>query len=1056
MVEKILRFFNERRTLFWSLVIGITLMGVFAFVSMPKLEDPAVGMKQLMIAVPYPGATAHEVELNVAQIVEEQLRQMPKVKKVVSECQKDLGMFTVEFEMDLQIKDIEQAFDLARRKMNDIKMSLPNGCMDPIVIDDMLDTYGILYALVAEDEGFYSYKEMDRYAKYIKRELLQCKGVKRINIVGARSEVINIIFDKEQIGRNGMLPTQVMMEMQQVAKPVSAGNYQAGDDRLQMRISDPKVNEEDIANMLIKTTDGKMVKLSQIAKVERTYQEPFTNGFFVDNKPALAICVTMEADAIVPNVGKLTDQALANAMKSVPNGLRTEKIFFQSEKVDKAVNSFMYNLLESVAIVVLALIFAMGWRSGLIIGMGLVLSIAASFPILLECGTTLQRISLGAFIVAMGMLVDNSVVIMDGILVDQKKGLKNYLYRIGNSTAMPLLGATIIAAGTFISVYLSPDTVGEYAADLFLVIFFSLILSWIFALIQVPICYDAWSRKKLEKNQEEENQNDNKAQKFVRKSIAKLIDHRYITITVVIAVLVVCLFCAGKIKNMFFPDFDYDQFVVECFMPAQTNPDKVKETLFEMNDLVKKHEGVRRVSSSMGSAPAHYCLVRPMTNGGSCYGELMVDCDDYDAVCKVIPEVRRQLREKYPDCYIRFRKYNFSIGTSHTVEVEFTGPDPQILKKLANQAEDIMRDCKLVDRYSVQNNWKPSSMAIMTKYNEQNALRSGVSRGDIAASLQAATDGKPIGVIKDQDQQVIINLMVRNADGSRIENIADIPVWTTMNIRPDDIKDYTSLVMGTGADKLQDRMFRSVPLGNITDQISTEFEEEVVRRLNGRRVIEAECDPDFDQFDATPASVMADIKDKIEAIPLPEGYNLRWVGQDELQGEAMMNIAKYIPIQMFIILLTLLLLFNSWKKVGLILLCIPFSFVGVVPALLLTSQPFTFMAMVGLYGLVGMMIKNAIVLVDEINRLIEEEGLNPYQAILDATVSRVRPVLMASVTTIAGMIPLLGDPMYGSMAIAIIGGLAVGTVITLILMPLFYAAMYHIRRPKTEEKEIIV
>ena len=1044
---KMTEFFVRRPTLFWSAIVGILIAGVLAFIAMPKLEDPAIAVKQAMVIVPYPGADAHEVELKVAQVMEDELRALPDIKKIGTECQNGLAMFTVEFKMTVLMKDLEQHFDLLRRKVNDTRQKLPQDCYDPIVVDDMMDVYGIFYALTADG---YSYPEMYKYARLLRRELLGVKGVKRINIGGNRDEVIDITLSKEMIARNGLIPARIMMALQSAGKTVNAGAYLAGNDKIRLSVGEAIENEDDIRDLYIATVDGKTIRLGDVAKIERTYAEPQRNGFFVDGKPALAICIAMEEDAIVPDVGKAVDARLAEVMEQLPVGMEMEKIFFQPDKVDEAITSFMLNLLESILIVILVLVFTMGFRSGVIIGFGLILTIAVSFPILLCCGTTLQRISLGAFIVAMGMLVDNAIVIMDGILIDKKRGLppKTYLYRIGNNTAMPLLGATIIAASTFLSVYLSPDSAGEYAHDLFLVLCVSLLSSWVLALIQVPMCAKSWlpaREKKAEKGGEVMN---SPVHRFVRRTVSLLIAHKKKTITVAVMVLLLCAFGMTKVKNLFFPDFDYKQFVVEYFLPAQTDPDKVRHDLLEMTELLHQNPAVERVTASMGSAPARYCLVRPMTSGGDCYGELLVDCKDYATIVEQIPVIRKQLREKYPDAYIRLRKYNFSIATSHTVEVEYTGPDPTVLRSLSAQTEEIMRRCPYVDPYSVQNNWKPKGKTFIAEYVQQDALRAGIERSDVGNALLAATDGMPVGVLADNDRMVLINLLVRNADGSRITDLNDIPVWSMMNVRFSD-EDVQRLMTGAlGMEELQDRMFRSMPLSNVARNIRLDWDENVVCRRNGSRAIEAECDPDYELFDATPAKVMADIKDEVDAIPLPDGYTRRWVGEIELQNDAMSNVLRYIPLTVFLILIILLLLFNSWKKVILILLCIPFVFCGITPALFLCRQPFTFMAIIGMIGLIGMMVKNAIVLVDEINRLIVEEGRQPYYAVVDATVSRVRPVLMASLTTIVGMIPLVADPMFGSMAITIMGGLTVGTIITLILLPLFYTAFFHVRKPE--------
>lgn len=1035
----------KRPTLFWSLMTFILIAGVLAFLQMPKLEDPAVSVKQAMVIVPYPGATAHEVELKVAQTMEDELRALPNVKKIKSECQNGMATITVEFQMTVLQKDLEQHFDLLRRKVNDSRSKLPQECYDPIVIDDMMDVYGIFYAFTGEG---YSYPELYKYAKLIRRELLGVKGVKRILITGNRDEVIQITLSKEKIARNGIIPTQIMMSLQNAGKTVNAGSYQNESDRLPLHVSSAVTDEKDIRNLLIRTPQGKTIRLGDIAQIERTYSEPQRNGFFVDGKPALAICLTMEENAIVPDVGKAVEKRLAEIIPQIPVGMEMEKIFFQPDKVNEAIGSFMVNLVESVLIVILILIFTMGFRSGLIIGFGLILTIAVSFPILLMCGTTLQRISLGAFIVAMGMLVDNAIVIMDGILIDKARGVgpKTYLYRIGQHTAMPLLGATLIAVSTFLAVYLSPDSAGEYAGDLFLVLCVSLLASWILALTQVPMCAKSWLPVR-EKTIQQPQIYHSPVHRFIRRTISLLVEYKKTTLATAFILLALCIFGMTKVKNLFFPDFDYKQFIVEYFLPSQTDPDRVRKDLLEMSALLKENPAIERVAASMGSAPAHYCLVRPMTSGGDCYGELMIDCKDYETVVAQIPAIRKLLRERYPDAYIRIRKYNFSIASSHTVEVEFSGPDPAILRKLSQQAEDIMRRCPYVDPYSVGNNWKPKGKTLTADYVREDALRSGIERSDVGNALLAATDGLPVGVLNDQDRTVLIHLLVRNADGSRITNLNDIPVWSTLNLRMDDNELKGLLTGSTKTDELQDQLFRSVPLSNVARQIRLDWEDNYIYRLNGQRAIEAECDPNTDLYEATPAKVVASIQKEIERIPLPDGYRMRWVGESELQGEAIGNLMKYLPVTLFIILGILLLLFNSWKKVILILLCFPFVFCGITPSLLLFRQPFTFMAIIGMMGLIGMMVKNAIVLVDEINRLQQEEHFHPYHAVVEATVSRVRPVLMASLTTIVGMIPLVNDPMYGSMAITIMGGLTVGTLITLVLLPIFYTALFHIHKP---------
>ena len=831
---------------------------------------------------------------------------------------------------------------------------------------------------------------------------------------------------------------------------MNAGNYENDDDRLQLRVNNELEDEKDIADLHIRTTEDKLMRLGDIAKVERNYKEPQTGGFFVDGKPALGICITLNDDAIVPDVGKAVDKKLAEVKDRLPVGFETDKIFFQADQVTSAVNGFLLNLLESVLIVIVVLMFTYGFRGGMIIGTSLVLAIFVTFPILLIADSTLQRISLGAFIVAMGMLVDNAIVVMDGILVDRKRGLgpKSYLYNIVNNTALPMLGATVIAVLTFYPTYISKSTAGEYCRDLFLVLCISLLASWVMAMVQVPSCVVAWMPLRPKEKACNGEVKETKLQAMTRKLISKLIDFRYTTICIMLVLLVACAFGYTKVKQVFFPDFDYGQFVVEYHLPDQTSPDRVREDLLAITDTLLKNPKIDRVTASMGSSPVRYSLVRPMNTSGSNDGELIIDTKDFKTMKEVIKEIRPQLRTAYPDAYIRFRNYNFSITTTHTVEVEFQGPDPEVLRELVHQAEAIMRNSKYVDTYSVQNNWQNKGKAIVTNYVQTDALRSGLNRENVADALLAATDGMPVGIISDQDKRIIVQMQVRNEDGSKIKNISNMPVWSTlnMNITPDDVK---GLIAGTtSVEDVESKLTNSIPLGTVNSDIHLEWEEDYIFRRNGQRTIQAECDPNPDLDDATPKKVEADIRKAIEAIELPQGYSMSWQGEGGSSGEAAGSILGLFPLAFAFILVIMLLLFNSWKQVLTIVFCLPFIVVGIVPALLLLGMPFTFIAILGAMGLVGMMIKNGIVLVDEINRLRNEEKLPAYDAVVNATVSRTSPVIMASLTTILGMAPLIPDPMYGSMAVCIMSGLTMGTLIILIFLPILYSTIFKVQKPK--------
>lgn len=1041
-------YFIKRPTLFWSLMAIIVIGGIYCYIKMPKLEDPAVGVKEAIVVTQFPGASAHEVELQVTSVLESELRTLPEIKKITSESSDGMSKINVTLQDNVFQDIIQQRWDLLRRKVESAAIRLPRGCAAPVVMDDVADVYGMFYAVTSTD---YDYPDIWKWTDFIKRELLALPGVRRIEIKGDPQQCIDITLTKEQVDRNGYLPTMIIGGISNATSAIPAGSYQTMDQEVSYRVEGKVESEEEFENLLLKTIDKKQIRLGDIADVKRTINEPQTGGIWVNSKPALGLMITAEDNVNVVNVGDAVEKRLEELKKDIPAGFEIEKIYFQPKLVKAATNGFMINLVESVLIVILVLMFTMGLRPSLIIGAGLILTIAASFPFLLCFGTTMQRISLGAFIVAMGMLVDNAIVIMDGILVDKAKGLppKRYLFNICKKTAIPLLGATAIASVTFIEVFLAKNSASEYASDLFLVITVSLLLSWVLALTQVPMFSKLFLPARYKKPNLPEGKKtlgdriNNKMKAFITLTV----NHKYVTTGVAIGLFVVACWGMRFVKNLFFPDGDYNQFVVEYQLPAGTSADKVNQDMRDITEELLRNPEIHNVFTFQGGAPARYCLLRPMNGGGSTYGEFLIDCEDYDAICRVIPQVRKYIRETHPEAYVRLRKYNFSIQTSHTVEVQFTGPDPAILKELSAKAEAVMRRNLFIDSLSVSNDWKFNTKALFAHFNQQNAHSIGIQRSDVGKSLQAAGLGLTAGALYENNRIVPVYLKVRNNDGSRITDVTNIPVFSAMpNIQLDN-NDINGVVGGSiEAADIQDMMYRSVPLAVVTDNVELGWEEGVVRHYDGQRAIEAQADPDMD-MGYTSNNAYEYMREDIENIPLPDGYKMKWLGEKMSQGESKDKILDFVPLIMVCILVILLLLFGSWKKVIVIISCLPFVLIGISSGLIVSQRPFTFLAIIGILGLIGMMVKNAIVLVDEVTRLTKEK-IPSYEALITATVSRIRPVTMASLTTILGMLPLLNDPMYGSLAVTIMSGLTAGIIITLFLLPSLYAIFFNISKPQ--------
>lgn len=1036
----------QRKTIFYFLLAVILVGGILSFMRISKLEDPEIVIMQARVVTIYPGASAHEVELQVTDVLETEINTLSDLNLVMSQSEDNVSMITVELKMTVPQEEIPQRWEFLRRKITAAVPKLPAGAQTPMVIDDFADVYGMFYAMTADG---YSYEEMKKYAEYVKQELLEVDGVKRVAIFGAPEPVADIILPAETMGELGVFPLQIMSAISGQNQTVYPGVLETGDQLVRVGVSDKITSLDDLKNIQIRGIRGDQFRLGDIATVQKGYSTPLRNTMTLNNQKAIAISASMETGENIIEVGKRVEQRMEELRGSIPAGFHFEKVFFQPDVVKEAIDGFMWNLVASVAIVILVLMLTMGLRSGVIIGIGLLLTVLATFPVLLATGGTLQRISLGAFIIAMGMLVDNAIVIADGILVDLGKGVKRSvaLTRTAKRTAMPLLGATLITISAFLPVFLSKDTAGTYTRDLFIVLCISLLFSWILALTQIPLFAERWLKVKGEGDSTPHP--EGKTHRAVRLVLSFLINHKPATIAVASLLMLLVALNVKNIENTFFPDFNYNQVYVEYQLPDGTSPDRVNADLEQITAHLLQMEEVKMVVASHGMTPTRYCLVRALGEAGDRVGELIVNFEDYKTMVRMKPVLEKYLYENYPDAYIRIRKYNLSVKASHTVEVEFRGPDPAVLHRLSRQVQEIMRRTPGADQYTICDDWHPMGKSVMAQYDPTLATRAGVSRSDLSNALLAATTGLPLGKYYEGETAYTIQMKTRAADGSLLQDLSDIPVWSML---PDVGRllgtDAMELLYGTKTtDELAKEMVSPVPLSAVTSGIGLNWEETLVHRTNGKRSIQAQCDP-IEGF--SPADVRRAMMKEVAAIDLPEGYSYKWVGEHDLQRDALRNIFSFLPLSVMLILLILLLLFNDLRKPLIVLVVIPLTAIGVVPGLILTGSPFTFMAIVGAIGLIGMLVKNSVVLLDEIDKQIGE-GIPRFTALVNATIARTRPVIMASVTTILGMLPLLTDPMYKSMAVTIISGLIVGTLITLVFVPILYAVAFHIHRDETGE-----
>lgn len=981
----------------------------------------------------YPGASAHQVELELTDPIEKSIRQMPGIDHIESASYADMTIITVELHPTVKDDELEQQWDLLRRKVENIKPSLPKGSQVMTVADDFGDVYGMFYALTGDG---LSDRQLSDYAELIKREVLAIDGVTRVDIYGKRPECININLKEEKMANLGVLPTEVIQTLNGQNATSYAGYYDNGTRRIRVTVDDKFRSVEDIANMLIAGHDDDQLRIRDIADVSKGYEKVTRNAMLRDGERALGISIACSSSHDILKVGDKVEEKLGQLAERMPVGVEYNKVFFQPERVSDSLYTFLINLLESVVIVVVVLIFFMGFKSGVILGMSLAVIVFGSFLVLNGFDGTLQRVSLAAFILAMGMLVDNAIVIVDGILVDLRSGKPRAeaLTSIGRKTAMPLLGATLIAILAFMPIFLSPDTSGVYVRDLFIVIAVSLLLSWLLALTHVPLMANRLLHPKVSEGEAYKG----KAYDMLDKVMGICLRHRLMVVGAAVVLLVGSMSCYPFLQQSFFPDMEYDQLYIEYKLPEGYNSTQVENDLEQMRKMLMQCKDVTHVTTSIGGTPSRYNLVRSIATPSLAYGELIVDFTSPETLVEHLDSMQRTLNDRFPDAYIKIKRYNL-MYKKYPIEICFNGPDPQVLHQLTDSAMAIVRNSDKVCLPT--SDWEPQVPVLTVDYNQQAARTSGLSRGDVALSLMSYTDGIPVGTFYDGIHPENIYVKCHTDKGEEVENLDRVNVFGMMpNVGNVFNRSTVQKLMSGRLDK--DDVIRQVtsttPLSQVSKGIDIRWEEPVVVRYNGQRQQRLQCSP---APGVSTESARQSIAKAIESIAIPEGYSLSWEGEYKASTQSKQYLFKGFPLSVVMMLLILIMLFNDFRRPAIIFSCIPLVVVGVFPSVLLSGKDFGFVAIVGILGLIGMMIKNGIVLIDEISLQISQ-GKPLDRALIDSSKSRLLPVMMASLTTILGMIPLISDSLFGSLAVTIMGGLAAGTIIILIFIPVLYSLMY--------------
>ena len=981
--------------------------GIWAFLQMGKKEDSTFVLKTAVVTCNYAGATPFEVEQLISEPVARELQAMRKVKKITSESYYGMSRIMVELESGTRAAEIPQLWDELRRKVTNISSQLPEGAGPLRVNDDFSDVYGLYYGLVADD-GF-SWSEIREWAQRIKTEVVTIDGVQKVALQGEQQPVVNVYITKSTLANFAITPEMIVATIAQQNDMVDTGEVAAG--QVRVRILEPGTYStiEDISNQLLIASNGRQFRLGDVARIEQSYAEPATMILGVDGRRAVGVGVSSDEQADVVKLGAEVREVMERLQSQMPVGMELVPLYPEDEIAREANLSFMLNVLISVAIVVVIIMLAMGLRSGVLIGASLLFTIGGTMLIMYLMGEGINRTSLAGFIIAMGMLVDNAIVVADNALKSISRGVPLSEALIGGAERPKwgLLGATLIAVFSFLPLYLAPSSVAEIVKPLFVVIALSLLLSWVLALTQVPL----FGEKLLQKSGRAEMSR----MAWFERVLGAAVRHRWWVVAGSVAMFVGAVMVMRVMPQNFFPQLDKPYFRADVILPDGYDIESTQQELRRMNRWLHEQPEVVRVSTTAGSTPLRYYLASSSVSMRPNYGNILVEVADKRTSQSVKERFDSFVADSCPDVWLRSSLFKLSPVPDATIEIGFVGHDVDTLLALTERVEQIMWG--MPEAVNVRNSWGNRIPTWLPVYSQIKGQRIGVGRNQMAQWITLATEGYRMGEFRRGDEFLPILLKDEEVDNYNLSNLSSMPLFSQ-----------------TG---------RVYSIEQASSRFDFDYRTGVVKRYNRRRVMKAQCDPaEGVNTGRLLKKILAQTK---QSVKIPEGYEMKIFGEQESQQESNEALAKNIPLALVLIFTVLLLLFNNFREPVVILLMTPLIFVGVVLGLLVTGNQFDFFSLLGLLGLVGMNVKNAVILVTTIREL-RAAGVKPYDAVMQAARGRLVPVMLASGTTILALVPLLFDSLFASMAATIMGGLLVATILTMVVLPVTYMIFYKIQQ----------
>ncbi|POZ62674.1 efflux RND transporter permease subunit [Chromobacterium alticapitis] len=995
------------------LMIMLMLAGAWAYTQLGQKEDPEFTFKAMLVQANWPGASTVEMEQQVTDKLEEKLQEMGEIDYVQSYTKPGQSLLVVSLREDVPPKNVPQLWYQVRKKLGDIAYTLPAGAQGPFFNDEFGDTFGNIYAF--SGDGF-SYEELRRYVEASKEELLRVPDVAKVQVLGKQEQQIHVDLSSAKLASLGLDSRAIWQALQQQNEMTPAGTYETATDRIWVRPTGKYDSVAAVAATPV-SAGGRTFKLGDIATVSRGYIDPPTTSVRYNGKPVLALAISMKSGGDVLKLGGNLDLAIAQIKAKLPLGVEIHAVSDQPKVVHDAVGEFMHSLVEAVVIVLAVSFFSLGMRTGVVVALSIPLVLAMTFLAMYFFNIDLQRISLGSLIIALGLLVDDAIIAVEMMALKLEQGWNKfqaatYAY---TSTAFPMLTGTLITAATFLPVGLAKSMAGEYVFSLFAVVGIALVLSWIVAVVFTPYL----GYMLLPAHPPHDGQHDVYQKPFYqrfRRLLEWCLNYRKTVIAATLGVFVLSLVLFKLfVAQQFFPSSNRPELMVDMWLPRGASYHATLEQVEKMEKLARADSNVLSVTSYVGSGSPRFYLPLDQQQQHINYAQLMVMTRDEH----VREDVKKRLEKIFDNDFplVRGRVTRLENGppVGYPVQFRVMGPDHDQVRKIADQVEALVR--KQPSTLHVNQNWGEQVKALRIDIDQDKASALGLNSQQLSQQLQMLISGSAVSAYREGDQSIAI----------------------VARLNPGEHKD----VAGLGNLMIQTGSGRYVPVSQI-GHIRYEPEEGIIWRRNRLPTITVSADV-VDGVQGADVSTL--LQPQIQSLDrsLPLGYHIETGGVLESSGKSQKAIAAVAPLMIVVVLTLLMLQLHSFQRTLMVVLTAPLGMIGVTATLILFRAPFGFVAMLGVIALSGMIMRNSVILVDQIEHDIRE-GIDRFEAIIGSTVRRFRPIMLTALAAILAMIPLTRSTFWGPMAVAIMGGLLVATVLTLLFLPALYAQWFRVSR----------